>query len=81
MPKKPASELTPAEFEIVSKLLQSKEPARSAARLVLVEGKTITEAVTATGLLQPSVSRVVRRCRETHEFILTAYAQQTKKKA
>ena len=69
------SDLTPAEFEIVAKLLQSKEPARTAARLVLLEGNTISEAVTVTGLLQPSVSRTVRRYRETHLFILTGYAK------
>lgn len=68
-------ELTKKEFEVVAKLLQSKEPATTAARLVLVSGKTVAEAVAKTSVLQPSVSRVVRRCRETHAFILTAYAK------
>lgn len=69
------AELTPVEFEVVAKFLQSKEPATTAARLVLVDGKAIKEAVAATGCLQPAVSRIVRRCRETHEFILTGYAK------
>lgn len=74
------AELTKEEFAVVSKALQSKEPARTAARLVLVEGRTIAEAVAATGCLQPSVSRVVRRCREMHAFILTGYARKGKRK-
>ncbi len=71
-------ELNPVEFDVVAKLLQAKEPARTAARLVLVEGKAVKDAVAATGVLQPSVSRAVRRCRETHAFILTAYAKRKK---
>lgn len=76
--KESAVELTRQEFEVVAKLLQSKEPAKTAARMVLVEGKTISEAATEARVLQPSVSRVVRRCRETHEFILIAYAKRKK---
>lgn len=68
-------ELTPAEFTVIAKALQSKEPATTAARLVLVEDKAIKDAVTATGCLQPAVSRIVRRCREMHEFILSGYAR------
>lgn len=75
------SDLTRKEFAVVSKVLQTKEPTRTAARLVLIEGKTVTEAVAATGCLQPSVSRVVRRCRETHDFILTGYAKQETEKS
>lgn len=69
------AELTTAEFDVVAKLLQSKEPATTAARMVLVDGKAIKDAVAATGCLQPAVSRIVRRCRETHSFILTGYAK------
>lgn len=61
--------MTPAQFELITRLLQSKEPAKSAARMVLIDGKTVNEAVQATGVLQPSVSRIVRRCRETYEEI------------
>ncbi len=73
------SELTKEEFAVVSIVLQTKEPTRTAARLVLVDGRTVTEAVIATECLQPSVSRVVRRCRETHEFILTGYDRRATK--
>lgn len=66
-------ELTPAEFEVCAKFLRSEEPAKTAARLVLLEDKSVTEAVEGTGLLQPSVSRTVKRFRATHEQILSGY--------
>lgn len=68
-------ELTPAQFEVVAQALRTVEPARTAARLVLVEGYTITAAAALAGVLQPSASRVVKRCREIHEKILMAYAK------
>lgn len=68
-------ELTATEFDVVAKLLQSKEPAKTAARMVLVEGVSPAEAARVAGVLPPSVSRAVRRCRETHDFILSAYAK------
>lgn len=66
-------ELTPAQFELVAKLLQTKEPARTAARLVLVDGMAVTVAAAQAGVLQPSASRVVKRCRKVHADILAAY--------
>lgn len=67
-------ELTQSQFEVVAKLLQTKEPARTAARLVLLEGKTVTAAAAEAGVLQPSASRAVKRCREAHAELLMAYA-------
>ncbi len=66
-------ELTPAEFEVIAKFLRSEEPGKTAARLVLLEDKTVKEVVVATGLLQPSVSRTVKRFRAAHEQILSGY--------
>lgn len=74
-----AAALTSIQFELVAKLLQTKEPARTAARLVLVEGKTVTAAAALAGVLQPSVSRAAKRCRETHADILAAYARSNDK--
>lgn len=68
------AKLTLAQFELVAKLLQTKEPSRTAARLVLVDGMTVTAAAAQAGVLQPSASRAVKRCREAHAEILTAYA-------
>lgn len=66
-------ELTPAEFEVIAKFLRSEDPGKTAARLVLLEDKTVKEVVVATGLLQPSISRTVKRFRTTHEQILSGY--------
>lgn len=68
-------ELTPAEFEVIAKFLRSEEPGKTAARLVLLEGKAVKVAVEATGLLQPSVSRTVKRFMAAHEQILSGYAR------
>lgn len=47
-------------FEFLARKLRSKEPAISAARLVLVHGLSIADAVEATGIAQPSLSRSVK---------------------
>lgn len=66
--------MTPDQFEVVARLLQTKEPARTAARLVLIDGKRVTAAADQTGVLQPSVSRAVRRIRVQHEVLLAVYS-------
>ena len=66
-------ELTQAEFEVIAKFLHSEEPTKTAARLVLREGQSVKAAVKATGLLQPSVSRTIKRYRDAHEQILSGY--------
>ena len=48
-------ELNLKQFETLAKLLRSDSPSKEAARLVLVEGKTVTDAVSATGALPPNV--------------------------
>lgn len=65
--------MTPAQFEVIAKLLRSREPARTAARLVLIDGFAIKDAVAATKMLQPAVSRAVARYRKAHALILTGY--------
>lgn len=67
------AELTVPEFEVIAKILRSIAPGKTAASLVLLEGKTVKEAVEATGLLQPSVSRTVKRFRAAHSQILEGY--------
>lgn len=68
-------ELSPAEFEVIATLLRAKpdDKATRAARMVLLEGAEIKDAVSAIGMLQPAVSRTVRRYREKHALILTGY--------
>jgi len=67
------AELNAKQFETLAKLLRSDGPSKEAARLVLVEGKTVMEAVAATGALQPNVSRSVARFREKHRLIAEGY--------
>lgn len=82
-PSKPApksraatpGELTAGEFKVIAKIMQSEPPAKDAAYLVLVEGKAIKDAVLATGMLQPAVSRTVKRYRDWNKTVLTGYAR------
>lgn len=68
-------ELTKKQFDLIAKLIQSKEPPRTAAFLVLVRGKTNQEAIAATGLSPQSVSNALRRYRRTHKELLSVYGQ------
>lgn len=65
--------ITAPQFELVAKLLQSKEPPRTAAYLVLVENKSNKEAIAATGLSPQSVSNTLGRYRRAHAAIMAAY--------
>lgn len=66
-------ELTPAQFELIAKLIQSKEPAREGARLVLVEGKSNPEAYASAGISPQSLSNTLGRYRKAHADICLAY--------
>lgn len=65
--------MTDEEFEVVAELIGSREPARSGAKLVLVNGIGPADAAREVGLLPQSVSNTVRRIRAADEKILTAY--------
>lgn len=67
------AELNAKRFETLATLLRANGPSKEAARLVLVEGKSIKDAVAATGVLQPAVSRSVARYREKHRLIVDGY--------
>lgn len=67
------AELNAKRFETLATLLCASGPSKEAARLVLVEGKTVMEAVAATGVLQPAVSRLVARYREKHRLFVAGY--------
>lgn len=70
-----APELTRRQFDVIATLLRSREPARTAALLVLVKGKAVKDVVIATQMSQPSVSQAVRRYRDAHALILKGYAE------
>ena len=61
--------MTPAQFEALAKLLGLRGgPSAEAARLVLVDGVSVTEAAARTGVSQPGVSNAVARCRKGLEL-------------
>lgn len=68
-------ELTKKQFDLIAKLIQSKEPARTAAFLVLVKGKGNQVAIAETGLSAQSVSNTLGRFRRTHKEIYLVYAK------
>lgn len=70
----PGALMTPAQFWALTQVARTVEPSREAARLVLVEGRTTVAASAATGVLQPSVSRLVGRLRRAHVLLSDAYA-------
>jgi len=70
--------MTPIQFDLIAKLLRSQERVASAARLVLVDGWTPTEAANEGGLSTQSMSNALSRYRATHEEIQAAYGMNRK---
>lgn len=62
-----------AQFEAIATLISSREPAKSAARRVLVDGVENIEAAREFDLSRQSVSNTVGRFRAAEATILTAY--------
>lgn len=61
------------EFEIIAKLIGARDPAKAAARLVLVESSTGADAARALGISPQSVSNAVKRYRDADAGIRLAY--------
>lgn len=67
--------MTPDQFQVCATLIRS-EPSRAqnAARMVLVDGVSNSEAGEANQPISPqSVSQATRRFQKAHRLILTAY--------
>lgn len=62
-----------AQFDAIATLIRSREPAKSAARRVLVDGVGPSEAGREFNLTRQSVSNTVGRFRAAETTILTAY--------
>lgn len=58
--------MTPDQFDFIARKIRSKEPAIRAARMVLLNGASVSEAVEATSIKQPSLSRSLKSYREFH---------------
>ena len=65
--------MTNEQFEVLASLMRSREPAKSAARLVLVEGWAGADAARETGLTPQSVSNAVGPYRAADAAIRSAY--------
>lgn len=68
-----ATEMTPTQFDVVADLLRSREPVRTAVRMVLIKGYSPKAAADATGLAPQSVTNALRRYRNAHGKLLNAY--------
>lgn len=67
------AEMTAAQFQAVADLLRSREPVRTAVRMVLVDERSTKEAAEATGLAPQGVSNALRRYRNAHQMLCDAY--------
>ncbi len=65
--------MTPAHFDVIAKLLRSRDPARAAARLVLIDGKSGVAAAAELGISANSVSRAALRFKAADRDIRAAY--------
>lgn len=61
------------EFDALARLTRAREPARSAARRVLVDGVRPSEAAAEFAMSLSSVSNAVTRYREFDAMIRSAY--------
>jgi transposase len=65
--------MTPAQFDVVAELLRSRDPARAAARLVLIDGASTSAAAEHCGVSSQSVSNALSRFKAADEKISQAY--------
>lgn len=65
--------MTSEQFEVLANLMRSREPAKTAARLVLVDGMAGVEAARQAGVTPQSVSNAVGRYRAADLAIRGAY--------
>lgn len=68
------ADMTAEQFLVVADLLRSREPVRTAVKLVLVEGNTTKAAAEASRMTSQAVSNALRRYRHAHTRLLDAYA-------
>jgi DNA-directed RNA polymerase specialized sigma24 family protein len=65
--------MTLEQFEIIAKLIRSREPVKTAVRLVLVNGMPNVEAAAEVGTSPQSVSNTLARFRAADREIRVAY--------
>ena len=68
-----SKKMTLEQFEVIAKLLRSKEPVKTAVRLVLVDGMTKAEAAREAGVSPASCNNSVVRYQAADMEIKLAY--------
>lgn len=61
------------QFDVIATLISSREPTKSAARRVLVDGIAPADAGREFGISRQSVGNTIARFKAAEETILTAY--------
>lgn len=67
--------MTPAQFDLIAMLLKSREPIRTAARMVLLDHVSNADAARSVDAAPQSVHRTVRRFNEVHAAIEKLYGK------
>ena len=62
-----------AQFEVIAELLRSREPAKTAARMVLIDGLSNQEAAARTKMSAQAISNALTRYRTAHSKIQKAF--------
>lgn len=65
--------MKPEQFDALARLTRAREPARTAARRVLVDGITQAEAARESGMTTAALGNSVRRYRDFDALIRHAY--------
>lgn len=61
------------EFDVITTLISSREPTKSAARRVMIDQMAPADAARELNLSPQSVSNTLRRIRKAEDLILKAY--------
>lgn len=70
--------MTELEFTLIAKLIRSREPVKTAAKLVLVTGYTAPDAAREAGVAYKSCANTVARFRATHKEIVNIFGRKSK---
>lgn len=65
--------LTPAQWWAIAQVTRSREPVRSAVRMILVDGMTPTEAAEQAGIARQSLYNAQTRYLTAHRLLSEAY--------
>lgn len=70
--------MTPEQFDALARLTRAREPARTAARMALVDGVAQADAARKHGMTPAALGNSVRRYREFDALIREAYKVKTR---